>query len=208
MSEWPEGVNVDDVNDIVSIVAGSLHRTYREWSELEDIRQTLHEWCWRKREKVAEYLVRDDPKDRKSGQAAMMRSLHREGARHCRREKAAKAGYEISDEYFYSTALVEDVLKVIINGDASHPGKPEHGGKNMGDPAEGGNFIAIVADVRNAMHGMDVETRALMINLLGVGIPAEQLARDRSISPQAVRQRVQRACVKIVRQLGGESPWR
>lgn len=209
MTSWPEGVNPDDVEDIVSIVAGSLHRTYRQHSELDDIKQTLNEWCWRKREKVAEYLVRDDPKERKSGQAAMMRSLHREGARHCRREKAAKSGYEVSDEFFYSTALVEDVLKVIVNGGPALQGKQqEHGGKNMGDPAEGGNMVAVVADINREIERLDDDTRNLMVSLLGLGVPAEKLAEQRGVTPQAVRQKVQRACVRVVRELGGETPWR
>lgn len=206
MTSWPEGVAHEDVTSIVNIVAGQLHRQYRQHVEVEDIRQVLIEWCWKKRDKLAEYLVRDTPHDRKRGQAALTRSLQREGQQHCRREKARRSGYEPSDEFFYSVALIEDVLAEMLTGTtSSHETAARH---TPGDPAEGGNRAVIVADVKTALADLDDDTRGMVVNLLGMGVPANQIAVEHHITGQAVRQRVQRACVKMVRKLGGESPWR
>jgi DNA-directed RNA polymerase specialized sigma24 family protein len=207
MSGWPDGLDVEDMHDIIAGVAVSLTRQYRTFVEVDDVRQILLEWCWRRREKVAEYLVREDKHDRKAGTAALMKSLYREGSKHCRKEKAAASGYEIADEVFYSTALVEDMLKLLAHGGTALASR-DPAVRSESDPAEGGNLMVMVADIQSAMEELDEDTQALLLRLYGEGEPAEKLAAERGVTPQAVRQKAARAAVRLVRKLGGESPWR
>lgn len=206
--EWPQGLDVEDMTDIVGSVAGSLSRQYGGFVTIDDVRQELMLWCWRKREKVAEYLVRDDAADRKSGASALMKSLYREGAKYCRREKATASGYEVSDEFFYSTALIEDLIGVIVDGGSAFASQGPTIGRSGGDPAEGGNLMTMIADVQVALDALDEERRDLLLRVHGEGVTYDVIAEEQGVTPQAVRQKATRAAVQVVRNLGGESPWR
>lgn len=206
--QWPTGLDVDDMTDIVNGVAGSLNRQYSGFVQVDDVRQELMLWCWKKREKVAEFLIREDKADRKSGVSALMKTLFREGSKYCRREKAAKSGYEISDEFFYSTALIEDLLQVIVHGDSTFASRPSTVGNGGGDPAEGGNLAALLTDVKIALDQLDPDRKKLLLDIYGEGKPFDVVAAELDVSPQAVRQKAGRAAVQVVRLLGGESPWR
>jgi RNA polymerase sigma factor (sigma-70 family) len=200
--EWPEGVNEDDVIDIINGVAFSVHRKYRKFTSIDDIRQEMLLDAWRKRNKYAEYLVRENEGARRAGQAAFMRSMHRIGETFARKEKARLSGYEASDEFFYNQSLVEQLITAVAQGQVSLANQT--GERSSQDPAEGGNAMVMIIDVKKALNDLDPETRALLEAVHGEGVSIKQVADARGVTEQAIRGRMERALRRIIHQLGGE----
>ena len=203
MNEWPEGVNQDDVYDIIDGVVSSLTRKYRAFVSPDDVRQELRLQAWRKREKFAEYLAREDEGKRRAGEAAFMKSMHRAGDRWCRREKARISGYEASDEYFYSQTLIEQLIAAHGQGLTS---LAQQGGekRSQADPAEGGNMVVMLFDVTDALDTLEPGVKALLFEVFADGVPVSKVAAREGVSEQAVRQRIERALRRLVQKLGGD----
>lgn len=203
MSDWPDGVNQEDVYDIIDGVTASLTRRYRQWTTPDDIRQELRLWSWRKREKIATYLVREDTGKRRAGEAAYMKSLARHGDRYCRREKAKISGYEPDDEFFYTPTLIEACIAAHVQGLSALQAQVGEL-KVVRDPAEGGNMMTMITDVAGALSKLEPDQRALLIQLHGIGTDPVLIARMSGVSRQAVHQRAERAIKKMLRVLGSE----
>jgi DNA-directed RNA polymerase specialized sigma24 family protein len=202
MSGWPEGVDERDVYDIIDGVVASLTRKYRSFVKPDDVRQELRLQAWKKRDKFAEYLTREDEGKRRAGEAAFMKSMHRYGDRWCRREKARISGYDPGDEYFYPPALIEQLIAAHGQGLTSlaHQG----GEKRTTDPAEGGNLVVMIFDVTQALDVLDGPMRALLFEVFADGVPVAKIANREGVSEQAVRQKIERALRKLVQELGGD----
>jgi len=101
-----------EVNEITTSLAWSLSKRYHRFVELDDIRQAMNEYAWKRKDKVAEYLIREDPIEIKQGYKAFSTFMRRAGERYARKEKARTLGYELGDEYFYRLELIENLIKV------------------------------------------------------------------------------------------------
>ena len=189
---------------IVSHVADEYHKKY-SMVDREDIRQSLYEWFVSHPNKLTEW----EAFSKKSTQNLLYRSLRNQALDYCQLWKAKSAGYEMSDVYFYDAAVVEAILPAVLRGDVTEapklnlgmPGKPSA-------PAEGGNLMAMMAEVKAGFIKLSDEDRNILYqkhaNSLTYGAIAEELELP---SDDAARMRHSRAIKRLITRLGGFRPF-
>lgn len=94
---------------------------------------------------------------------------------------AVKHGYDVADVFFYTLDLL-DVLCDAVVGD--YIPQSQGDGRSPGDPAEGGNMLAMLGDVSRALYGplMDASQRAVLLLHYGGYIAASTEALDAALT--------------------------
>jgi RNA polymerase sigma factor (sigma-70 family) len=201
----------EEINDITSSVAYHLSKRYNKYTELADIRQAMNEYAWKRKDKVAEYLIREDVIEKKQGYKAFSTFIRRAGERFCRKEKAKALGYELGDEYFYRLELIEGLIKVVASGEAYLANQvfdPDvHGVKVKKLANEGNNLAAMMADVSKAMSKLDPRMQGILNSRYAQDMPLTEIAAAWDISPQRVEQLSVKGVRDIADYLGGKSPY-
>lgn len=199
------------VNEVTSSIAWNISKKYHRFVEIEDVRQTMNEYAWKRRDKVAEYLIREGEAEKKMGYKAFTTFMRRAGERYARKEKSKSLGYELGDEYFYKLVMIETLIKVALSGEAYMAGQvldPDiHGVKAKKQASEGNNLLAMIADVDKALKKLDLRTYKIITCKYGCDASLAELAKEWDISPQRVEQIVNRGLRQISEYLGGETPY-
>ena len=201
----------DEVNEITTSLAWHLSKRYHRFVELDDIRQAMNEYAWTRKDKVAEYLIREDPVEIKQGYKAFSTFMRRAGERYARKEKARTLGYELGDEYFYRLDLIENLIKVAGTSEsylANQVFDPDvHGIKAKKPANEGNNLAAMIADVDKAMKKLDPRMQGILTSRFVNDMPLADIAEAWDISPQRVEQLVAKGVKDIADKLGGMTPY-
>lgn len=199
------------VNEVTSSIAWNISKKYHRFVEIEDVRQTMNEYAWKRRDKVAEYLIREGEAEKKMGYKAFTTFMRRAGERYARKEKSKSLGYELGDEYFYKLVMIETLIKVALSGESYMAGQvldPDiHGVKAKKQASEGNNLLAMVADVDRVMKKLDLRTYNIVKSKYGFDMSLAEIAKEWDISPQRVEQIVNRGLRQISEYLGGETPY-
>ena len=203
LTEIPE-----DIHALVSSVSRQLRSRY-QMCEYVDIQQELDLWYIKHHRKVAEW---DEEYHPKTASRFLARSLRNEGERYCRKEKAAIEGYEIEDEFFYSIPMIADMLALYFDPDRHAPRGIELGKSPSGiPPEEGGNLLAMVADVGKAYEAMPPTDQWLLSSVYDGEIPVREaignLSVDWGITHAAADQRIRRVLGRLRTKLGGPRPY-
>ena len=189
---------------IVLHVADEYHKKF-SMVDREDIKQSLYEWFVSHPKKLTEW----EGFSKKSAQNLLYRSLRNQALDYCLYWKAKSLGYEPSDLYYYEPAVVEAILPAVLRGDITEapvlnlgmPGKPSA-------PAEGGNIMAMMAEIKSAYLKLSTEDRHILYhkyaNSLSHAAIAEELALP---SDDAARMRHNRAIKRLITRLGGFRPY-
>ena len=179
----------DIATRFVRKAATYTHRRYRHYGvEADDVTQELYVWLYGPGEvKVRRWLAADPQQTTR-----IYRSLLDKALAYAEREKASRVGYETDDVHWYSPTLVEGLIPLAL--DSTFDGKPplegESSGRRTASASEGGDYLAMVADVRRALDRCGEWVRLTFLNCEpGAGGWDE-----------AVR--------VVVNFLGGESPYR
>lgn len=201
----------DEVNEINISIAWGLSKRYHRFVELADIRQAMNEYAWKRKDKVAQYLIREDPIEIKQGYKAFSTFMRRAGERYARKEKARTLGYELGDEYFYRLDLIENLIKVAGTDEsylANQVFDPDvHGVKAKKPANEGNNLAAMIADVDRAMKKLDPRMQGILTSRFVNDMPLVDIAEAWDISPQRVEQLVIKGIKDIADKLGGVTPY-
>ena len=200
-----------EVNEITTVIAYNISKRFYRFVELEDVKQAMNEYAWKRKDKVSEYLEREDPIEKKQGYKAFSTFIRRSGERFARKEKAKALGYELGDEYFYRLDLIESLIKVVGSGEAYLANQvfdPDvHGVKVKRLANEGNNLIAMVADVSKAMAKLDPRMQGILNSRFAQDMPLADIAAAWDISPQRVEQLAAKGVKDIADILGGKSPY-
>ena len=189
---------------IVLHVADEYHKRY-QMVEREDIRQSLYQWFLEHPRKTAEW----NALGKKSAQNLFYRSLRNQALDYCQLWKAKSLGYEPSDLFFYEPDMVEALLPAILRGDGAEapkmnlgmPGKPPA-------PAEGGNMMAMMAEVKAAYIKLNDEDRNILYCKYANSMTYADIAAELTLSSDdAARMRHNRAIKKLITRLGGFRPY-
>jgi hypothetical protein len=141
----------------------------------------------------------------RSAQNLLYRSLRNQALDYCQLWKAKTLGYEVSDIFFYDAAVVEAILPSVLRGDVTEapkldlgmPGRPSA-------PAEGGNLMAMMAEVKAGFIKLSTEDKNILYqkhaNSMTYGAIAEALELP---SDDAARMRHKRAIKRLITRLGG-----
>lgn len=189
---------------IVSHVADEYGKKYT-MVDRDDIRQSLYEWFVSHPRKLTEW----EALGKKSAQNLLYRSLRNQALDYCQQWKAKSIGYELSDLYFYEPAVVEALLPAILRGDVTEapvlnlgmPGKPSA-------PAEGGNMMAMMAEIKAAYLKLNTEDRHILYHKYANSLTNAAIAEELALpSDDAARMRHNRAIKRLITRLGGFRPF-
>lgn len=201
----------EQVNEITSVLAYNLSKKYHRFAEQNDIKQAMNEYAWKRKDKVNEYLMREEENERRMGYKAFSTFMRRAGERYARKEKARALGYELGDEYFYRIEMIENLIKVLGSEDAHLTNQvldPDvHGIKAKKQASEGNNLLAMLADVDRAMKKLDPRTQGILNSRFAHDQPLTEIATAWDISPQRVEQISARGIRDISELLGGGAPY-
>jgi DNA-directed RNA polymerase specialized sigma24 family protein len=189
---------------IVSHVADEYGKKYT-MVDRDDIRQSLYEWFVSHPRKLTEW----EALGKKSAQNLLYRSLRNQALDYCQQWKAKSIGYELSDLYFYEPAVVEALLPSVLRGDVTEtpvlnlgmPGKPSA-------PAEGGNMMAMMAEIKAAYLKLNTEDRHILYHKYANSLTNAAIAEELALpSDDAARMRHNRAIKRLITRLGGFRPF-
>ena len=167
----------------------------------DDIKQSLYEWFVSHPKKLTEW----EGFSKKSTQNLLYRSLRNQALDYCQLWKAKSLGYEVSDLFFYEPDVVEAILPAVLRGDVTEapiinlgmPGKPSA-------PAEGGNLMAMMAEVKAAYVKLNTEDRHILYHRHANSLTYSDIATELALpSDDAARMRHRRAIKKLITRLGG-----
>jgi hypothetical protein len=137
----------------VSKAATYAGRRYRRWEvEREDFAQEIFVWLYTPANtaRVNQWLDREPQR-----LTRIYRSLLDVAIRYGEKEKAAHCGYAPDDILWWTPAMVEATLPLALDatfdGITSAAPEDNDGGKHNKPPDEGGNLLASVVDVRQAL---------------------------------------------------------
>ena len=204
MSDW-----LEEATDVASQVARVVHRKYSVYFDASDLRQELLTWVWRRQDKVKQWLSHDqEPEDYKGGVKQLGKTLTRQADKYCRRLKAQKLGYEIRDEQYYDPITLSELLPLVwgeVVDTKRHDGGEKVSG--AGNPAEGGNYVIQLFDIRRALSRLDEMDRDVLELKYEMSLTFTEIALQLEVSDTTAHRKVEGAMRRLVQQLGGTNPF-
>ena len=202
------------VYDLVPSVAGTIYRRYKNYVERDDIRQECMAWAMTRNAYITEQLNEPNEERRKHNEQRIAYQMRRVAERYARKEKASKSGYQTTDEAYYESAgigqLLPFVIASVIDGTVLEQvqqmvqdGQP----KGKSSPAEGGNLLATLIDIKRAYLALDVEEQTLLRLRHHESATLQQIAAVMECAVSTADRRCNNAMRKLIEQLGGPSPW-
>ena len=200
--------------DIVPSVAQTIYRRYRQWVEREDVIQECYAWAMARANHYSELLSEENALQRTINEKRIAWQMRRHAERYARKEKAKKSGYLIGDESFYDTVLLGQLLPHVISSvvdgtvleqaqNLINDGQP----RKPSAPAEGGNLLAILIDIKKAYLQLDVVDKDILIKRYHEGFTLEQMAGYLGCAVSTADRKCNQAIRKLQNLLGGESPY-
>lgn len=200
--------------DLVPPVANSIFRRFRQWVEREDVTQECYAWAMARAEHYAELLNDENPIQRVINEKRISWQMRRHCERYARKEKAKRSGYQIGDESFYDTVVIGQLLPHVISSvldgtvleqaqNLINDGTP----KRPSAPAEGGNLLAILIDIKKAYLKLDVVDKDILIKRYHESLTLEEMGVYLGCATSTADRKCQSALRRLQNLLGGESPW-
>jgi RNA polymerase sigma factor (sigma-70 family) len=199
---------LDEANDVASQVARIVHRKYQTYFDVADVRQELLTWVWRREDKVKQWLSPEQsPEDYKGGVRQLGKTLTRQADKYCRRLKAQKLGYELRDEQYYDPITLSEMLPFVWQDvvNTTDSTKPKVSGG--GNPAEGGNYVIQLFDIRRALVKIDPQDRLILQMKFFEQLTYSEIAHSLEVSDTTAHRKVDGALRRLNQHLGGQSPF-
>ena len=200
--------------EMVPSVSYAVHRQFRQWVERDDVKQECMQWALIRTEYINSQLSEPDTDKRRHNEQKLAWQMSRAAERYCRKEKAAKSGYQLGDEAYYQTFIVGQLLPFVIASvldgtvleqaqDMVRDGQP----KGTSSPAEGGNLLAMLLDIKRGYEQLDAETQRILTLRYHENFTLEQIGGVLGCHTSTADRKCNRALRELIRKLGGETPW-
>jgi RNA polymerase sigma factor (sigma-70 family) len=200
--------------ELVPSVANSIYRRYRQWVERDDVIQECYAWAMNRAEHYATLLEDENPIQRVINEKRIAWQMRRHAERYSRKEKAKKSGYQVGDESFYDTVvlgqLLPHVIASVVDGtvleqaqNLINDGQP----RKPSAPAEGGNLLAILIDIKKAYLKLDVVDKDILIKRYHEGLTLEEMGEYLGCATSTADRRCTSSIRRLQNLLGGESPY-
>jgi RNA polymerase sigma factor (sigma-70 family) len=200
--------------DIVFSVARSIFSRYRNFVEREDVVQECWSWYYSRAEHFNQLLSEESTVQRVINEKRMAWQMKRHAERYARREKATRSGYKLTDEAFYDTVVIAQLLPHVIASvvdntvleqaqNLINDGQP----KKQSAPAEGGNLLATLIDIKKAYLRLDVMDKDILIKRYHENLTLQELATYLECAVSTADRRCQNSLRRLQNNLGGESPY-
>lgn len=202
------------IYDIVPSVVRQVARRFKGYAEESDIRQECYAFAAVKHSQHKELLDEPDAEKRRANERRIGWQIKRVAERYARREKAAKSGYQINDEAYYETVTIAQLLPLVIASIVT--GKPLEQGQQLVDdgqpkkqsaPAESGNFLAILVDIKKAYLSLEIDDKNILSKRYYEDHTLEQMAQYLECAISTADRRIEKSLLRLQDKLGGESPW-
>jgi RNA polymerase sigma factor (sigma-70 family) len=202
------------VLELLPSVSRAVHSKYNKWVDRDDIKQECILWAMNRAGWVKEQLDEPDLEQRKHNEQKLAWQMTRAAERYCRREKAIRSGYQPGDEAFYQGAtlakLLPFVIASVIDGTVLEPaqemildGQP----KGSSSPAEGGNLLATLMDIKKQFTELDAEDRQVLTLRYHEQMTLAQIGNVLGCHATTADRRCDHALRELNDLLGGRSPW-
>ena len=203
------------VYDLVPSVTNSIHRRYKNFIEKADLAQECYAWAAGRATYINDQLAEEDLEQYKHNLHRIAWQMRRVAERYARREKADKSGYSISDEAYYETAtlgqLLPYVIASVVDGtileqaqDMIKDGQP----RGASSPSEGGNLLAVLIDIKKAYLMLEQPDKDLLLLRHHEGLTLQQIAEAYGCALSTADRRCANSLRKLQNLLGGNSPFR
>lgn len=209
----------------MDLALSEARRLARRWPavEMPDIYQEILLWAVENGIDGSE-IPADAPEDqiaadvRTDAIKALRYKLRDAGGQYCRqqertrrREKAAASGYSVEDEAFYGLGQLRLLVEqYMTHGVTERPpvGRADSV-RRTGDPAEGGTWMASLADVERGLKALPPNYRYRLWWRYAEHAEEtdEEVAWQCGLTEGQVRGRVRTALQALQRELGGGNPW-
>jgi RNA polymerase sigma factor (sigma-70 family) len=200
--------------DIAPSVANSVARRFAQWVEREDVLQECYAWAMMRAEHYAELLNEENKLQRTINEKRIIWQMRRHCERYCRKEKAKKSGYQINDESFYDTAILAQLLPHVISSvvdgtvleqaqNLINDGQP----RKQAAPAEGGNLLAMLIDIKKAYLKLEIEDKDILIKRYHENLTLQEMAEYLQCAVSTADRRCTSSLRRLQNLLGGESPY-
>lgn len=202
------------IYDIVPSVVKVVGRRFKGFVEESDLRQECYLFAATKAAIHRELLDEPNTENRVKNERKIGWQIKRVAERYARKEKAAKVGYQVGDEAFYESATIAQLLPFVISSIIEN--KPLEQGQQLVDdgqpkkpsaPAESGNFLAILIDIKRGYLLLDLEDREILSKRYFEEHTLEQMAQFLECAISTADRRVEKTLEKLQDKLGGVSPW-
>ena len=168
-----------------------------------DIMGEMFLWIAANSEKVASWM-----EDGHRGMDKLNTALFRCGHRYVNKERAEAIGGQLSDMYWYTVPVIEELLDDVWRYIDWLPTPTVERERGQSSPAEGNNRIAMMIDVANAVKQLNKPDQDLLRDRYGDGgAYIDAIAAKLDMTPDGVRKRIDRVLKKLVEKLGGEPPF-
>lgn len=200
--------------ELVPSVSFVISRKFKNWIDPEDIKQECYLWAIGRGQQFTDLLNEPDYNKRVHNEKRIAYQMQRMAERFARKEKARKAGYKTTDEAFYDTTtiaqLIPFVIASIVEGtvleqaqEMINDGTP----RKQSTPAEGGNLLAILIDIKKAYLKLGQEDKTILQMRYHDNYTLQQVSQYLECATSTADRRCTSALRKLQDKLGGQTPW-
>lgn len=192
-----------DLEPTITSIAYRFRNGKRYGIEVEDMAQEFRLWCWDRLGIITEWFDEDE----RVGTRRLTAALVNRGRDILTQAKAETVGYATEDLVYYTLGELEVLLESVFDREAwNSPPSSEDGGRSNKSPAEGGNWIATLADVSRAITRLPLDDAAILRNFYEQQLTNGEIAHRMGSTHQKVSYYKGRALTRLQRILGGEKP--
>ena len=203
------------VYELAPSVAYAIHRRYKHWVEKDDITQECIAWGITRNAYITEQMSVEDVKQLEYNQKRIAYQMRRAAERYVRKEKANKSGYQLMDEAYYETLMLGQLLPFVIASvidgtvleqaqEMIRDGQP----RGSSSPAEGGNLLASLIDIKKAFLELDPEDQVLLRLRHHENATLQEIAAHLECAVSTADRRCTNALRRLQEKLGGDTPFR
>jgi len=203
------------VYELAPSVAYAIHRRYKHWVEKDDITQECIAWAITRNTYITEQMSVEDAKQLEYNQKRIAYQMKRAAERYVRKEKANKSGYQLSDEAYYETLMLGQLLPFVIASvidgtvleqaqEMIRDGQP----RGSSSPAEGGNLLASLIDIKKAFLELDQKDQIVLRMRHHDNATLQQIAAFLECAVSTADRRCTNSLRRLQTKLGGETPYR
>jgi len=203
------------IYEIAPSVAYSVAQRYPKFVERDDVKQECLQWALTRAAYINDQLGELDTDKRRHNEQKIAWQMLRVAERYARKEKATRSGYQTGDEAYYERAtlaqLLPFVIASVIDGtvleqaqEMVKDGQP----RGSSSPAEGGNLLAILIDIKKAYVKIDQQFQQILVWRHHENLTLAQIAHLLECSTSTADRKCIGALRELQKQLGGDNPWR
>jgi RNA polymerase sigma factor (sigma-70 family) len=200
--------------ELVPSVAYVIFRKFKGWVDFDDIKQECYLWAIGRGDQFSELLDEPQLNKREQNEKRIAYQMQRMAERFARKEKARKSGYKTSDEAFYDTTTIAQLIPFVISSvvdgtvleqaqEMINDGQP----RKQSTPAEGGNLLAILIDIKKAYLRLEQEDKTILQMRYHDNFTLQQVAQYLECATSTADRRCVSALRRLQDKLGGATPW-